>query len=496
MNIITWFRFIVSLLCAGFIVPSVSCGPREVSQAFMALVRDGSFEDARVLLEQKIDVSYIDSKGYTPLTCAACYGDLDLVQDLVAMGCDLFHVSAYGYTPLMVAAMQGRREIVKFLAEMYVKYPMPLFNGKLVDINFKNADGCTALFLAAAHGFNEVVSLLISFGASVDITNRQRSTALVRAASYGNVDVVKTLLASGANPNHLDLAQQCPLMCALTEQEDIEVVLYLLLYKAQLISNDLYALINSHPEKSYADKLEAGLLTVVFNKPSRDALGVRERLLMHLLSMMFVQDSAHITALKAAYPEQEGDLARLPQEIALLYRDLCRNYAIQVCVQGSLLMGCVQGILADRKLCYELGLDMRTFNRGDIDVLIEALAHRKHLHALLKQLKDGLKHRNTLSAALNRNHDGGQEVELPLVNLIAFSGASGPSKRSRYDSPVPGAKRICLLEDFESSDDVVDDDSESNASSLDIGGVESDQGYDGNLSSSDDDLDGDLSDND
>ncbi|KAK0089572.1 hypothetical protein PV325_006701 [Microctonus aethiopoides] len=70
------------------------------------------------------------------------------------------------------------------------------------------------LCMYAHEGSVEMVSLLLEFGADVELTNSQGCTALSLAAARGHCDVVRRLAAAGASLGHADMAGQCPLVHA------------------------------------------------------------------------------------------------------------------------------------------------------------------------------------------------------------------------------------------------------------------------------------------
>ena len=55
--------------------------------------------------------------------------------------------------------------------------------------------GQTALMLAASHGRNETVQLLMDCDASVNAQDEDGSTALMCASEHGHVDIIRTLLS-------------------------------------------------------------------------------------------------------------------------------------------------------------------------------------------------------------------------------------------------------------------------------------------------------------
>ena len=76
-----------------------------------------------------------------------------------------------------------------------------------VDPNFQNRFGTTALMMASAWGYTEIVRLLLEKGADPNIQSRNRffnnfgDTALMFATLEGETETVRLLLENGANPN-------------------------------------------------------------------------------------------------------------------------------------------------------------------------------------------------------------------------------------------------------------------------------------------------------
>ncbi|XP_066156295.1 protein TANC2 isoform X3 [Euwallacea fornicatus] len=72
-----------------------------------------------------------------------------------------------------------------------------------------------------------MVSLLLEFGAEVELSNNQGQTALSMASSKGHCDVVRQLIAAGASPGHADSVGYCALVHA-ARNGCLNVVGYLL----------------------------------------------------------------------------------------------------------------------------------------------------------------------------------------------------------------------------------------------------------------------------
>jgi ankyrin repeat protein len=65
-------------------------------------------------------------------------------------------------------------------------------------MNHTDARGRTPLWIAAKEGLKEVVQVLLTYGAIVDILNADAKTPLWKAASNGHKEVLELLLAHGA----------------------------------------------------------------------------------------------------------------------------------------------------------------------------------------------------------------------------------------------------------------------------------------------------------
>lgn len=72
-----------------------------------------------------------------------------------------------------------------------------------------------------------MVSLLLEFGADVELANSQGCTALSLSSARGHCDVVRQLIAAGASPGHADTGGYCPLVHA-ARNGFLNVVGYLL----------------------------------------------------------------------------------------------------------------------------------------------------------------------------------------------------------------------------------------------------------------------------
>ncbi len=76
-----------------------------------------------------------------------------------------------------------------------------------LDVNKADADGRTAMMMAAFDGYTEVVEVLFDHGAEVDRRDASGRTALMYASSGPFPQTVELLIESGADVNHADDAE-------------------------------------------------------------------------------------------------------------------------------------------------------------------------------------------------------------------------------------------------------------------------------------------------
>jgi len=122
---------------------------------------------------------------------AAFVGDMEKIKNLIDEGVDINLQNEIGYTPLHYAAMAGNTQVVELL----------ITEGARIDINssedFKRKV-YSPLHLAVNYGRTEVVRLLISKSADVEIKDAGDCTPLHQAAYMGHKDIVEILLAADA----------------------------------------------------------------------------------------------------------------------------------------------------------------------------------------------------------------------------------------------------------------------------------------------------------
>ncbi|KAJ0095905.1 hypothetical protein Patl1_16732 [Pistacia atlantica] len=114
-----------------------------------------------------------------------------------------------GWAPIHSAASIGNTEIVEIL----------LSEG--ADVNLKNDGGRTALHYAASKGWLKIAELLITRGAKINSKDK--------ASSLGNPELCEFLIEEGAEVDATDKAGQTPLMNAvICENKEVNLLLELL----------------------------------------------------------------------------------------------------------------------------------------------------------------------------------------------------------------------------------------------------------------------------
>jgi uncharacterized protein len=125
---------------------------------------------------------------------AAKAGSLADLNAALADGADINARDTDGVTALWMASQQGYADVVKFL----------LSTGAEVNVS-RTDDGISALYMAALNGHADIVRLLLENGADIDIKKTTNGiTALWAASRNGHADVVKLLLEKGADVNIKD----------------------------------------------------------------------------------------------------------------------------------------------------------------------------------------------------------------------------------------------------------------------------------------------------
>ncbi len=167
---------------------AVVCGASALAGDLADALESRSFERAKQLLAERVDVNLPQVDGMTALHWAVYHDKAEWVQKLLSRGANPKAENRYGIAPLYLACVNGNAEVVTALLESGA------------DPNAEIRGGESALMTASRTGDIDTVTVLIEAGAEVDRVERKGQTALMWAAAEGRIDVVDALLAAGADP--------------------------------------------------------------------------------------------------------------------------------------------------------------------------------------------------------------------------------------------------------------------------------------------------------
>ena len=123
---------------------------------------DSSDEDEEKVLNKRLLESLMFKEELDQRLLSACAGetghvDEDSIRDLLSQGADINSQDEEpGWTALMHSVKAGRLRLVRMLLE------------QKADVNITDPSGFTALSVAAYHGHQNIVSLLLSHGAGLE----------------------------------------------------------------------------------------------------------------------------------------------------------------------------------------------------------------------------------------------------------------------------------------------------------------------------------------
>lgn len=180
----------------------------------------------RVLIEEGADLNALSQNGFHPLYLSVQSKHLPTVTAILEGGCNVNRRTKQGVTALMYACEHGLVPIMGALLDAGAKtemssvsigaYPlhlttynssclgaMQLLVDRRVDLNVRDAEGDTALMLAADRNLVDHVKVLLQGGANPNMSTYGGSTALSDASGQGLLSVVQELLKGGAEVNML-----------------------------------------------------------------------------------------------------------------------------------------------------------------------------------------------------------------------------------------------------------------------------------------------------
>lgn len=187
----------------------------------------------RLLLQHGASLNVQDSLGKTALIYATECGNYQLVRMLIQAGAHLYIKNNYGERALDIARLRGFAHIAGFLndssmsANLYkavsqnnVERARTFAAHTHTDLNWRDANGETALSVAVNAQNRDLVKLLLKTGANPNVTNNEGATPLAWAVYPRDeekdceIDIISSLLLAGADPNIKDIHGEAPLFWA------------------------------------------------------------------------------------------------------------------------------------------------------------------------------------------------------------------------------------------------------------------------------------------
>ena len=163
----------------------------------MIASRNGHVNVVKALADHNARLDHKDVNGQTALYTALEHERVDVAEVLIEKRADLKVQTLNGRTPLMAASVVGNEKIADTLIRKIVKLNK---KDKTVELNEKDVDGKTALYLAAENDHPRVVDRLIETeGVDLNAETSDGWTPLMIAIEKGHENIAKRLIYKGAD---------------------------------------------------------------------------------------------------------------------------------------------------------------------------------------------------------------------------------------------------------------------------------------------------------
>ncbi|XP_053270536.1 protein phosphatase 1 regulatory subunit 12A isoform X2 [Pleuronectes platessa] len=186
---------------------------------------DDNVDMVTFLVEHGASINQPDNEGWIPLHAAASCGYLDIAEYLISQGANVGVVNSEGETPMDIAEEEAMEELLqneinrqgldieaarKEEERIMLRDARQWLNsGQIQDIRHAKSGG-TALHVAAAKGYVEVLKLLIQTGYDVNIKDYDGWTPLHAAAHWGKEEACRILVENLCEMDLINKMGQTP----------------------------------------------------------------------------------------------------------------------------------------------------------------------------------------------------------------------------------------------------------------------------------------------
>lgn len=146
-------------------------------------------------------------------------------------------------------------------------------------INQKNIGGATALHIASREGNYEIVELLITNGAEVNVSDNEGWTPLMRASLGGHAEIVELLLSKNANASLLNIVNESAIIHAASS--DCESCLNLMFEKFNFIKTMDTEILKAQLNNAFA---------IARNRENEEAQQLIEKYLDQVIKLSVLND--------------------------------------------------------------------------------------------------------------------------------------------------------------------------------------------------------------
>lgn len=249
---------------------------------------------ADMLEDAKEDLKkYLGINSERPLQLAVFENNIDKVRSLINP-LTINSQTRHGNSPVYIAARLGHVNILNLLISANA------------NINMVNYYGKSPLYIATLWGHKNVVETLLKNRAEVDITDNARITPLMVAVKKNFTTIAKLLIYYGADVNHIAYGAYTPLICSI-QTYNLNLMKYLIENGAKVSPSNLRN-VSVDPFKFAISKNNTWAINVLINAGYSDEEAIRQYLnslntgdFIHVSHRYFENEVSKVNQFKGAF---------------------------------------------------------------------------------------------------------------------------------------------------------------------------------------------------